>query len=948
MPKKVIRALALITVTALLNSAVSGLNINIYAENVEASLPTESIENIESTDSVDNYNAYLNKYSNVGYAAKSVGVALADYLVESTEIEPDSDGIIWKDGKGNISWKIDIEDEGLYNLQLTWKPLESGVDPSLSVGINGEFPFEEAKKVVLVREWENATEKPQTDKSGNEYAQEQKETGDYITQTLGDDTGIVTEPYQFYLLSGENTVTFSGANQGIAISKIEFIAPEQYVPYSDVANGYDLKKTANEPILIQGEDASLKSNNTLIPKTDNSNAGMTPSSPYTTRLNYIGGIVWTTPGDRITWKFNVETSGYYSIGFRFKQSELVNGESWRWLRIDGKTPFEEAKSLRFAYNTGWQTSVFSDNENPYYIYLDAGEHTVSLEVTMGELAEYYSRLEDIVERLADTYINIVMITGDSPDIGRDYELFKQIPNLNEGLTECRSDLLSLAGDMQKMTSKRGNQYTAAMENMARTIKNMVDKPYIAQQFVSDFYTNYTSLSSWLYEMKEMPLSLDEIQIVPYGYEAKFKNPNIFSRISFGAKRLLASFSKPYNSGGKENGDAEQIRIWINWGQDQAGVLSSLIEDSFTPETGIEVRLELVNASLINGILSGNFPDLVMRMNRTEPVNLAIRGALYDLSEFEDCDEVLGRFQENAELPYMYKDGLYALPDTQTFFVMYTRDDVLSALGLDTPKTWDEFLHAATIIQRNNMNVYIPYIAPATTSGVGALHLYPTLLAQNNLSIYNRDKNATAFNTEKSIGIFEDWIDLYTDYGIQKEADFYNRFRTGLIPLGISSYDTYKTIYSAAPEIAGRWSISTVPGSNGNISVAGSGTGCGIIKKSEHKQAAWEYLKWWTSEETQTRFSNNIESILGTIGRVDTANVEAFKSLAWEQDDLAVLLKQWENVKEIPEVPGSYYVMRAIDQAYWEVVNGNSHDGDAIKKWSIVADNEIKRKIAEYS
>ena len=170
-----------------------------------------------------------------------------------------------------------------------------------------------------------------------------------------------------------------------------------------------------------------------------------------------------------------------------------------------------------------------------------------------------------------------------------------------------------------------------------------------------------------------------------------------------------------------------------------------------------------------------------------------------------------------------------------------------------------------------------------------------------------------------------------------------------MPLGIAPYSTYMTLYSAAPEIKGRWSVALVPGNEeGNRSIAGAGTGCVIVKKSSHKDEAWEFLKWWTSAETQSRYSRNVESILGMIGRTATANIEALSSLAWDSDDLKVILEQWTLVKELPEVPGSYYLTRAVDQAFWAVVNGESTPKDAVAKWSRVADDEIARKIKEYS
>ena len=160
--------------------------------------------------------------------------------------------------------------------------------------------------------------------------------------------------------------------------------------------------------------------------------------------------------------------------------------------------------------------------------------------------------------------------------------------------------------------------------------------------------------------------------------------------------------------------------------------------------------------------------------------------------------------------------------------------------------------------------------------------------------------------------------------------------------------TYMQILTMAPELSGRWSIALVPGfDKENRTAAGSGTACAIVKKSPNIDKAWEFLKWWTDADTQVRYINNIESVLGSIGRVATANVEALKRLNWQTEHLGIIMKQWENVKEIPEVPGSYYLARAIDQSYWEVVNGQSTAKDALKKWNKTANQEIERKISQY-
>lgn len=900
------------------------------------------------------YIDYQRENSEIKKAASSVEVALDSFSTDSALAEIKDGVLVWNSGNGKITFKAEIPETSLYNLTVVWRPCNTGTDLNMGIMIDGEYPFEAFKETVLPREWKNITNEPRCDSQGNEYAPEQVETGEFITEVLRDNTGVTVEPYEIALTEGVHSITLVSAEQTIEIKEILFSAVEQPLDYKEVSENYDIKNLSAEIITIQGEAADIKSDNSLIPKANNSDAGMTPNDAKISKINYIGSTAWNEPGEKLTWKFSVEKAGYYYINLRYKQSELVNGESWRWLKIDGKTPFIQAKALRFPYASGWKYYTFGKDEKPYYIYLDKGEHALSLEVTIGDQSEYFERLSQIVDVLGDEYIKIIMITGESPDINRDYELFKQIPDFTETLQDCKDNLDSLSHDMKKALDTRSTQSIAAMENMSRVIASMLKSPYIAQQYVTDYYTNYTSLSSWLFDMTSMPLSLDEIQIVPAGKEYENKNAGFFKDLRFGFVRLCSSFVQDYNvSSDSSAKDDKTITLWVNWGQDQAAVLNSLIEDSFTPEKNINVELKIVSASLINGILAGNFPDLSLHMSRTEPVNLGIRGALYDLSQFSDCEEVLKRFQPGADIPYRYNDALYALPDTQSFFMMFYRTDIFEKLNLTVPETWDEFLKTTVTIQRNNMNVYVPYtqIASSTTvnAGIGSLNLLPTLMSQNNLSFYNEEKNANALTDKAAINVFKQWTDFYTEYGVLKEADFYNRLRVGVMPLGIAPYSTYMTLYSAAPEIKGRWAIAPIPASqNGNRTIAGAGTGCTIIAKSSRKEQAWEFLKWWTSAEIQARYTNNVESLLGMIGRTGTANVEALNSLAWDSGDLEIINDQWEQVREVPEVPGSYYLVRCIDQAFWSVVNGDTNVKDAVVKWGEIADDEILRKIKEYS
>ncbi len=908
--------------------------------------------------------------------------------------------LVWSDNasfiqQGYLTYEVTVPADAVYNLAFTYLPLsktganadatddKTSTNPvKLSVNIDGKILYSGFDALALPRMFVNdgsTTDKLtgvfRVDTLGNELTPEQREYGEFVTQYATDPVGVVADPYKIFLTAGTHTITLKSIYEPFALASIILKAPEKEISYADYLAEYSsASKYAGDAIEVEGEDAWLKSTNSLVPKTDNSSSDVTPNSPVKSALNYIGNTNWQVSGESLTWRINAPEDGLYTLGMNYKQAAIIDGITYRSIAIDNVIPFEECKNLRFDYCTNWQFKEIGDGTTPYLFYLTKGVHDITMTVTLGESAAFFSRLSEIVETIGNLYIDIVMITSDSPDPNRDYDLFRQIPNFLEVLKTNYDELKLLANDMKELAGARSNKYIAALDNMARVLNEMYTNQYTAQNYVSDYYSNYTTVCSWLYEMKTMPLSLDQIQLASIDKGFKDNKSGFFESLAFSTKRFFASFSDDFSTiGGSAAANANgTVRIWVNWGRDQAQVLSNLIQDSFTYETGIGVELEIVDASLVMGLLAGNYPDLSLHLERTQPVNLGMRGALYDLTNFSaekdpkystvddgstymlDYETVLKRFQSEANVPYWYNNQLFALPDTQSCSIMFYRTDIFESLGIEPPEeanngqgwTWDNFLEASTIFQRNNMDAYVPYVK-------NTLNMLPMFLMQNDAEMYNEERNKTLLTSTDSIEAFTQWTNLYTKYSVEKQIDFYNRFRVGTAPLGIATYTTYTQLMQAAPEIQGRWKIAYVPGTmreDGTIdrNINGSGTGCGIVKRSDNKEGAWQFLCWWTSAQTQLRYNNNVESILGTVSRTPTANIEAFNAYSWNANDLEILKMQWNEVEEFPELPGGYYVARAVDQAYWAVLNGDDNEKDAILEWGKVADNEIARKIAEYA
>ena len=237
-----------------------------------------------------------------------------------------------------------------------------------------------------------------------------------------------------------------------------------------------------------------------------------------------------------------------------------------------------------------------------------------------------------------------------------------------------------------------------------------------------------------------------------------------------------------------------------------------------------------------------------------------------------------------------------------------------------------------------------------------LNNYATMLYQAGGSLYSENGMTTALDSVEGIDTFERFTELYTAYKQPIAFDFANRFRTGEMPIGIADFTTYNQLSVFAPEIKGMWDMTVVPGTyrtdeNGETvldhSVAGTVTGGVIMKQSEEKEAAWEFLKWWTQADTQSRYASELESVMGSAARYPTANVEAMKTIAWDRSTQEALTEQWQYVKAIPEVPGGYFTSRYFDFAFRDVVLDGKDVRETMVSSAREINNEIRNKRQEF-
>lgn len=909
----------------------------------------------------DKYDRYIKKFGGTARSPEEIWIPAASYTgskeakIETLKnFEGRKDVLKWTDEKGWVEWEVHVPASGMYQIAFHYFPLEGKRrEIELALAIDGKIPFSEAGNLKLERIWKDASS-IQRSGNGNEYSPMQIEAPQWLAKDAKSPDGLYNEPFLFFLEEGKHILRLYCIRENFALDGIKLYNGEPIQEYQQIEKEYTKDPAKNKVYKYQAEHTFAKSDQTIRPVYDRSSPLTEPYHRSKIRLNTIGQQYWQKPGQWISWKIKVPEDGYYKLGFKFQQNYVRGLFVSRKLYIDGKVPFKEVENIRFPYGNDWDMMVPGDGD-PYLFFLTQGEHEIKLEVTLGDLTEMIGPLENVVYDLNSLYRRIIMITSTNPDMYRDYNLDKEIPDLLEILKRS-SDLLDEKSKRLETMSGQKRGEGVLLERVSYQLKSMMKDPGSIPGRLEKFKSNISGLSSWMLDIRNQPLDLDYILVMQPEAKLPRVKANVLQKLYHEVNSFLASFFENYNMMDvKEGQRSRKITLWLGWGRDQAQVLKSMIDDMFTPETGIQVDIKIVQASMIQAVLSGEGPDVSIMVPRGQPVNLALRGAVLDMSQFEEFGQVKSRFADTAMQPYEFNDGCYGIPDTQMFLMMFYRKDILNELGIEPPQTWDDLYNAIPVIQRSNMEIGIPYTSidgwELVDAGMGTRSIFPALLFQHHGSFYNDTLSRSALNAPKAIEAFKNWTDFNRVYQLPLKYDFFNRFRTGEMPLAIASYGEYNMLSVAAPEIRNLWDMVPIPGTlrEGGIdrAQAGAGTASVILSRTKDKDACWKFIQWWTGADAQERYATGIEAIQGTAARYPTVNMEAFSRLPWTVHELQSLMAQWKDVREIPEVPGGYYMVRSLDNAFKDVVLEGRNARESIKKWSQQADNEIKRKRQEF-
>jgi len=893
------------------------------------------------------------------YTALSKEYTLPVYAGEDVVTEAALSLPLYAEGEVTVT----VPEDAQYEIWLSYVNTTASTLPTeMTVTIDGKVLCAEMQRVKLNSVWVDDGVFP-VDRYENEIATTPWQAEGTFEAGISDSTYRTAEPMLFELTAGEHVIAFAVQDGGMDLSAVTLKAPAQ-VPEKQTGD------TAGDAIIVIEAEQIAARNESSIRGAGEFNAQLSPYDNDYRKVNFLDGASFDEAGDMVTWNFTVEKSGWYNLGAYYRQSARADFPTYVDVYVDGAIPHAGAQFVAFDYTTSFKRMQAMAGDDALTLYLEKGEHTLSFCINSAHLTPVYETIDVLLEEINALSNDVKSLMGGATaDAYRSYNMLKNFPDLVERLSGWAQMCEDSVTYIKQFSSNNSGAGFSSMTLSADQLRRLAEEPEDLPRRMSEFSTGSNSaarmLAQQLTDMAINDLSIDQI----YLYQSDAKLPakaNWFENLWAGVERFFTSFVKEDYSAGaatektwvdEKGKEKPVIQVWMGRSRQYVETLQNLIDTQFTPETGIKVNLSLMPDAnkLVLANAAGTAPDVVLSLQYVVPSYLNIRGALYDLTKFEDFGEVAQRFSSGLFIPYILKDGVYAMPETVNFWVMFYRKDILESLQIKVPNSMDEVKLILPELQRRSMNFYFP------TAGMAGMKVFPgtlPLILQAGGSIYDTTIGDTTLDSEISLNGFREMTELFTVYNMPTDVPspgFYQQFRDGTLPIGVADLATYNLLLNAAPELDGLWDIALFPGltnEEGEVerwTTGGAETMAIMTAAEEHDRLdeSWTFLKWWSSAEIQSQFGNLLQSTYGSEYIWPTANMQAFSELPLRSAHKKVIIDQMEWMTEAPWVLGTYMLERELSNAFISVTADGVEARRAMDTAVKRINRETYRKLEEF-
>jgi multiple sugar transport system substrate-binding protein len=347
-----------------------------------------------------------------------------------------------------------------------------------------------------------------------------------------------------------------------------------------------------------------------------------------------------------------------------------------------------------------------------------------------------------------------------------------------------------------------------------------------------------------------------------------------------------------DAGGSGAGDAEDTTVTV-WVMGDSGADLEAAVEPFTQETGIVVDVEAipwdnVNDRLTTAVASGQGPD-VTQIGLSHLASFLEAGALEDLSDRVGDHPNLdpGNFLEAATADTNPGGGLYSVPWVSDTRVLFYRSDILAEAGIQAPpRSWDELRATAKALAGRGEGRYGYYI-PQWDAALPVTYTW-----QAGADVVDDDGDVT-LDTDGFREAVDHYLGFYQDGSVPTAGDFDQTtgFISGAAPMLVSGPYLASAIAEQAPELEGKWGVSTVPTKETGTSLF-AGSNLGVWAGTGNLDASVQLLSFLADPETQVGWYESVGEL--------PAVTAAFEEPALAEDPLvAVYAEQLADSRPLP-------------------------------------------------
>ncbi len=957
-----------------------------------------------SDDYIYRYKQLLTKYDSYVDASNKRVLTATNAIHPQEDIEGEDknnvDILLSRSLGGEIRYSITTSADGLtlanvpnglYTLEVEYYlPIDFLSSGLISVYIGNSLQFSSATSMELPLLYEDDVEMKEdgnkdfdgyVNKYGDQLAPKTRRYGTWASTVLNTNVKDTAEPALFEINSNTSSIIFrSNSESTIYIRKVTLIP---YQPLKNYTTYYsEVNHTQGQGTYkLNAIDYAYKNDKAIRLATEMT-ATVAPFNNYKKLINVLDG--WDLAGQTATWKITVDQAGLYPLTFHYYNG-TNEGPVFRTIRINGEIPFEEFKNYRFDNTgSGYANETLNKNGKPLYYYFNANEeYEISVTSEKEIFSESYYSLMSIYNDINDFAIEIRKITGAVVDTNRQWRLTTIFPETEDLLQYYKNVIYYEYNRLSQLVDK-SSMILSYFPRMTQLLDSFIKSPNSIPNNLNRFSSGDSCLAKLIADTANMltatNMTLDMIYLTNDSSKIARANASGWENFKNSISSLFDTFTSDRY---KTENDPDQLNVWVNRSLNYIEIMQAMADNDFTKKTGIKVNLRQMpgEQNLILANAANQTPDLALGVTAGLAFEFALRGdAAYPLSDFEDFWDVAANIPAGQFMSSLYQDKIYGLPETSTAQVLYGRSDILEVIGdnnteLPMPDTWDDLINILPRLQSSGMNFYYP--ASVSTS-LKPLSATVQLILQNGGKLYSDDGFSVDLRTDESVKGLQTLTDLYTIYALPAEvANFFNSFRYGSVPLGVSDISMYISLKYVAPELAGKWKIALPPGVKQNCSIEdgtcedlngdgtpdevsrwyiSNGSTSMIFNKSKKIDEAWEFNKWWMSTDVQIEYADTLQSIYGPSFVWFSANKEAAKELLVDSDVREIMLEAQKWITDLQQLPGQYMIQRGLSDIWNTVVLGKSSSGTEAVKMSVanaidlnkvVIDREIRRKMEEF-